>query len=249
MIQEGRAQAAANRRIARAWLAPQAFRRARAETVTGVYVPTYLYSAHCESDFKVEIGEQYQESETYTTTENGRSVQRTRTVTSTEWYPLRGRYSAYVERVVSASSGIPNPELEAIEPFDLRALHRFRAETLAGFAAEEASLPTATCWANAREEASAEVGERISKFLPGDSQRSLEQRVDFRNEDLTLALLPVWVLAVRYHPERRVVRMLINGQTGALYVRTPISKYKVLTLAMVVIGLCFLALWKSGVFE
>ncbi len=239
----------AHRKVSRAWLAPQSFRKGTAEKVTGVYIPSYLYSVRCETEYQASIGEDYEETQTYTTTENGRKVTRTRTVTHTEWRSLSGQHSSYVERVVSASSGIPNPELEAIEPFDLRALHRYRPETLAGWAAEDASLAFATCLASAQKEASAEVGSKLSKFLPGDRQRELAYQTEFEDEDLSLALLPIWVLAIRYQPDKRTVRVLVNGQTGRVSMRAPISEAKVAFLAIAGVGLLLLILSQLGAFS
>ena len=249
VLPQAQAQDLAHRKVSRAWLAPQSFRKGTAEKVTGVYIPSYLYSVRCETEYQASIGEDYEETQTYTTTENGRKVTRTRTVTHTEWRSLSGQHSCYVERVVSASSGIPNAELEAIEPFDLRALHRYRPETLAGWAAEDASLAFATCLASAQKEASAEVGSKLSKFLPGDRQRELAYQTEFEDEDLSLALLPIWVLAIRYQPDKRTVRVLVNGQTGRVSMRAPISEAKVAFLAIAGVGLLLLILSQLGAFR
>ena len=90
------------------------------DSIKGVYTPAYLYSAMATSQYSAQIGEDYQETETYTTTDsNGNTVVRTRTVTKTEWRYLQGQHSQYVMDVlVTGSRVIPNPELEAIEPFD-----------------------------------------------------------------------------------------------------------------------------------
>ena len=43
------------------------------ETVDGIYVPYWTFDAHTESDYTGERGDAYYTTETYTTTENGRS--------------------------------------------------------------------------------------------------------------------------------------------------------------------------------
>jgi len=73
-------------------------------------------------------------------------VRRTRTVTKTEWRSLSGERAEYVtDRVVTASRGLPNRDLEAIEPFDLRALGRYEPALLSGWLAEEPSLSASAC--------------------------------------------------------------------------------------------------------
>lgn len=59
--------------------------------------------------------------------------------------------------------------------------------------------------------------------MPGDEQRGLVYETQLHNEDLELLLLPVWVLAVRYAPDRPAVRMVLNGQTGRIHGRPPRS--------------------------
>jgi hypothetical protein len=165
-------------------------------------------------------------------------VTRTRTVTKTEWRSLSGQHAAYVSDIfVTASRGIPNHELDAIEPFDLRALHRYTPKVVSGWIAEEPSLLQQQCYALAREEALAEVGRRLNEFMPGDSFRGLQYQSQLHEENAVLSLVPIWVLAVRYRPDKPPVRMLVNGQSGRLYGKQPISWIKVTLAVLAVLAL------------
>ena len=67
-------------------------------------------------------------------------------MTKTEWSSLHGRHTEYVpDVIVTASSGLPNDELEQIEPFDLRALRRYDDAIVAGWISEDPSLPQEQC--------------------------------------------------------------------------------------------------------
>jgi hypothetical protein len=214
--------------LRRSFWAPSSVRNASVEELRGIYVPAWLYSALAESQYSAEIGENYTVTETYTTTENGRTVTKTRQVTKTEWRPLRGRHTEYVPDVlVSASSGLPNEELEQIEPFDLRALRRYHDALVAGWITEEPSLTQQQCLQQARDEVSAHLDKRLASFMPGDSHRALSFRTSFHNEALVVCLLPVWVLALRHDPRKPPLRFLVNGQTGKVYGRVPVSWVKV----------------------
>jgi hypothetical protein len=220
------------------WLAPEAFRRAEPEGIRGLYVPAYVYTGAAYTSYSAQIGENYTVTETYTTTVNGRLVTRTRQVTKTEWRPLQGEHACYVhDRVVTASRGIPNAELEAIEPFDLRALHRYTPKVISGWACEEPSVAQAECIALARREAVEKVGEMLGPFMPGNSYRELRYQTRMDQEHLALTLLPVWVLAVRYAADKPLVRLLVNGQTGQIFGRAPRSKLKI---ALLVLGVLLL---------
>jgi DNA-directed RNA polymerase subunit RPC12/RpoP len=221
VVTEAAARAAARKWIASTWFTPRAFRRADVGETRGIYVPAYLYSAEAHVEYRAEIGEHYTVTETYT---DSKGKTQTRTRTKTEWRSLQGRWSAFVDDlVVTASQGLPNDELEAVEPFDLRALRRYTPKVISGWLAEDPSLDEPHCRKLAHQEAQESIGRRLHEHMPGDSHRGLEYETRLHNEDLELLLLPVWVLAVRYAPERPAVRMVLNGQSGRIHGRPPRS--------------------------
>lgn len=194
------------------------------EDVKGVYLPSYLYGALARAAYTAQIGENYQETETYTTTENGKVVTKTRTVTKTEWRSLAGNWAAYMRDVfVSASRGLSHNELDRVEPFDLRALRRYTIGQVQGWLAEEPSLDRAACIERARAETSRDVAAELDRFMPGDSHRDLSYELVVEREISSLVLVPIWVFAVRYAPDKPLVRLIVNGQTGKAYGQVPIS--------------------------
>ena len=79
----------------------------------GVYLlPTFTMPLQ-NQPIDADIGENYTETETYTTTDkDGKTVTRTRTVVKTEWRKLQGRHVSYIlDVVVTASKGVSNPAL------------------------------------------------------------------------------------------------------------------------------------------
>ena len=226
-------------------------KRASVQDVRGVYVPAYLYSALALSEYSASIGEDYTETETYRTTENGKTVTKTRTVTKTEWRPLRGEHTEYVPDVlVTASRGLSNEELEELEPFDLRALARYEPALVAGWVAEEPSLSREECLRLAREETLARVKQRLEAFMPGDSHQNLQHQTRVEEESLEVCLVPVWVLAARYAPDKPPLRVVVNGQSGEVHGEVPVSLVKVLlTVGVLVLGVVLYALWRQGGFS
>ncbi len=212
----------------RRW-APPALRRAAADRVRGVYLPTYLYSAAAHTRYEAVIGEDYYETRT--------DGKRTRRVRRTEHRELAGRHACYLSDVlVTASAGVPNDEVERIEPYDLRALRRYAPTLVAGWPAEEPSLSRERCLELAREEARAAVGRAVRRFMPGDSCRDLRVETELRDESIDLTLVPVWVFALRYRDDRPPVRLLVNGQTGEVAGTTPLSWGKIAAAAAAVLG-------------
>lgn len=213
-------------------------KRARVEALRAVYLPAYLYSAVSVSDYSAMIGEDYQETETYTTTDSeGNTRTETRTVTRTEHRALAGRYRGYVaDVVVSASAGLSNTELEAVEPFDLKQLRRFSPALVAGWITEEYSRGADECMQLSRGEASGQIGSRLGPFMPGDRYSDLSFKTTVQWESMEPVLVPVWVLAVRYRDDKPPLRVVMNGQSGKVTGDVPLSIWKILITIAVVVG-------------
>jgi hypothetical protein len=232
--------AAARRRLdlwlgSRTWFADARIKRARVEDLRGVYVPAYLYSAVADTAYSASIGEHYTETETYEATDpQGKKRTETRMVTRTEYRPLSGRHVGYITDVlVSASAGLPDRELGAVEPYDYLQLRRYTPAVITGWIAEEFSRDPDACRRASRDEALDGVRQRLRRFMPGDSHSDLTWRAQVSWESLAPILVPVWILAVRYRADRHPLRVVINGQTGAIAGKVPLAWWKI-TLAAIV---------------
>jgi len=204
-----------------------------------VYLPAWLYGAIARTSYSAQIGENYQETQTYTARDSkGNTVTRTRTVTKTEWRSLQGQHSCYVlDVIVTASGGVSNAALEAIEPFDLRALRRYSPSLISGWLAEDPSRSKAECLQLAHNESVENISAMLNDFMPGDRHRDLNYQSRLDEEVIDLVLLPVWSFAVKYHPEKDAVRILVNGQTGRVHGRVPTSAIKVMVAVILGIGM------------
>lgn len=220
----------------RSIFAQSSIKQAPIEKMRGVYVPAWLYSCVARSTYTARIGEHYTVTETYTTTVNGKRVTRTRQVQKTEWRSLAGEHAQYVNDViVTASKGVPNAELERVEPFDLRGLRRYDAAAVVGWLMEEASVAKDAGTLLAREETMAHTQKTLSAFMPGDTHSDLAFHTQFERESVDALLVPLWVLAVRYDPKKPALRLLVNGTTKKVGGDTPWSVPKI--VAAVVAGL------------
>ncbi len=239
------AERRARAHLRRQWLAPEAARRVGEATLRPVYLPAYLWSAAGRSAWAASIGEDYQvEYEVETTDAHGDKVKEKRTRTETEWHALSGQHAYWVRDVfVTASRGVANAELEAIQPFELVRMRRYQAQLIAGWPAEEPSLARAECEQLAWRAAEVHARQRIGGQLPGDRWRDLRVATRLDEVTLDLVLLPVWVLSHRWHPDRPPVRVLVNGQTGAAGGRAPVSPWKVAIQVALLIALVALIAW------
>lgn len=220
----------------RTMFADSAIKRARVEDMRGIYVPAYLYSAVAHSDYHAHIGEHYTEAETYkVTTPDGKTETRTRTVTRTEYRPLSGRHVSYVaDVVVSASRGLSDRELGGVLPFDFKQMRRFDHALVSGWITEDYARDAGACERASRTEAVDRVGDKLRRFMPGDSYSDLTWRTSVAWESLDPVLVPVWVLALRYREDKDPLRVVINGQSGKVAGKVPLAAWKV-TLGVIVL--------------
>lgn len=229
-------------------LAPASLRELRlhARGLRGVLVPFWVYEGVVRSEYRAKIGLHWYRTESY---EDAQGKQRTRSVQETEWFPLRGSAARQVEdHVVSASVGLPESEALALAPFDLGWSSSYDPRLLSGF---EAELPTITASEAQRtaidELREAEAARILRELLPGDVNRidAIDSRIEVANR--RLVLLPVWVAT--YRQGDLVLRLLVNGQTGKVVGRVPVSKAKVASLVLallLVIGLVAAVVWWIG---
>ncbi len=220
----------------RQWIAENSFFRpgdlrnmAIEEKLRGVYLPFWSFSMLARSSWSASIGEYWYRTETYTTTENGKTVTKTRTVRETEWWPLSGKHHRYYSGyLVSGSRGLPQAEAHRIGPFHLAALKRYRPYFLAGWLSEEYSVGRDEALRACQEEFHRREQRNIASHLPGDTHRSLQVTTSFDHVNSDLILLPIHILNYRYRD--KVYRFLVNGQTGKVTGEKPLSWTRIWTV-------------------
>lgn len=223
-------------------------RRAKLEAFRGVYLPAVLYSAVARASFEASIGEEYYVTETYTERVDGKNVTRTRRVKKHEWVPLSGRVDGWAADIlVSASRGVRNEALEAIEPYDFGQLRRYSTGLVAGWSVETPSQSVDACLELARGELTQRIGNRLSSLMPGDTHSDLRFSTRTEQETATPVLVPVWVLALAFAADTPALQVLINGQTGRVSAKVPWSWPRILTVALLVTAAIAAAVFFFGV--
>lgn len=209
------------------WFRPSDLRSAQIEgKLKGVYLPFWTFSMLAESKWSASIGEYWYRTETYTTTVNGKTVTRTRTVRETEWWDLSGKHHRYYNGfLVSGSRGLPQEQANRVKPFHLPALKRYEPYFLAGWLSEEYSIDKQNALLACQEEFRRQEQENISAFLPGDTSSGLTATTNFSRINSDLVLLPVYLLTYRY--KDKLYRFLVNGQTGKVAGDKPLSGWRI----------------------
>jgi DNA-directed RNA polymerase subunit RPC12/RpoP len=218
------------------WFRPGDLEKRRTFEAIGVYVPFWTFDCRAHSDWTAESGTYYYVTERYTTTVNGKRVQKTRRKRKTRWRPASGsRHDRYDDLLRCASRGIPAELVAKLGDFDTRELVPYRSEYLAGWRAEEYQLDLEAGWSITRSEVGARQRSLCAGDVPGDTHRNL--RVWSRIHDIRWkhVLLPVWSLAYRYRGKTYPV--LVNGQTGRVVGKAPFSVVKIVLFVLVLVAI------------
>lgn len=110
----------------------------------------------------------------------------------------------------------------------------YRPEYLAGFTAERYSVQAKNAWETAKEKIASllhkDVEEKIEREHNTDLTRFI--RISTRHENVTYKyiLLPVWISSFSYNG--KLYHFMINGQTGKISGKTPVSWPKVILTAL-----------------
>lgn len=225
--------------VASRWFAPSDLvRMAERAAIDGAYVPAWTYYSDTTSDYRGERGDDYWDTETYTTTENGQTVTKTRQVRRTRWSWASGRvFDRFDDVLVLASQSLPPKQSAALEPWDLQALVPYRDEYLSGFAAQTYQVDLAQGFDRAREVMDVTIRQSVARDIGGDHQRIHSVNTRYDNVTFKHILLPVWISAYRYH--EKVYRFLVNARTGEVQGERPYSAVKIILtvlLALLVIA-------------
>ena len=229
--------------LASRWFAPNALKRmAQEEGIGGVYLPFWTYDADTDSAYTGERGEHYYETEYYTETDNnGNTVQRSRQVQRTNWYPASGRVSRRFDNLlIAATRAVKEARLNALEPWDLESLCAYEPAYLAGFKAQRYQVELPAGFEKAKEAMAVTIRNDVVHDIGGDEQRVIEIDTQHRNVTFRHLLLPVWIGAYRF--QQKVYQVAVNARTGEVQGERPYSFGKIAVLVAIVLLVVFLVI-------
>ena len=228
------------------WFRPYDLKhKARVADMAGVYVPYWTFDANVASDWQAQAGYYYYETETYTETDSsGNTETKTRQVRRTRWESAWGNRADFFDDVlVCASKGLPVDLAEKLKTFDTKQLRPYEPGYLAGWRAEEYAVDLNAAWHQAVTRMEQAQERRCAGDVPGDTHRFLRVTNRFADETFKHVLLPIWISSYRYND--KVFRFLVNGQTGEVTGKAPLSVFKIVMfiaiIAAIIAGIVVLA--------
>jgi DNA-directed RNA polymerase subunit RPC12/RpoP len=197
-------------------LTPNRFRPAdRIKSMTGMYVPFWLY----DLDNHIEVHAQC------TTVRSYRQGDYQVTETS-HFAAYRKIRLNYVRVPLDASEKMNDSLMDKLEPFPYEQLKDFKTPYLAGYIAEKNGFTDKQLLPRAKEKINGYIDAYIHSTMAGYTSVAItDKQVDTKEKQANYALLPVWV--VHYDYNKLEYTFAMNGQTGKVVGKPPISKWKV----------------------
>jgi DNA-directed RNA polymerase subunit RPC12/RpoP len=220
------------------WFAPDALKqRALTDTLHGLYIPYWTFDAQVHADWTAMSGDYYYETEHYTDSQ-GRA--QTRQVQHTRWYASSGSLEHFFDdELVPASKGVQLDLLRKVEPFPTTTdLKPYAAGFLSGWVVEQYQLDLIAAAQASQQQMDAKTRALCAEQVPGDTHRDLEVRTDYAQQTFKHILVPVWLISYTYGAT--VYQIVVNGYTGAIAGKHPLSWVKITLLVLAI--LIFLAI-------
>ncbi|MED4202742.1 TFIIB-type zinc ribbon-containing protein [Neobacillus mesonae] len=215
-ISKEEAMAAFKKWCSKGLLTPKGFMNAdRIKNITGIYVPFLLFDLNS----KVQVSAECTKVRTYT---EGDYI-----YTETKFYDaFRDINLDYLKIPVDASVKMSDELMDKLEPYPYDQLKEFKTPYLAGYMAEKYQYNDEELLPRAKDKIGGYINSYISStFSSYHSVLYKNKHIDTRNVNSHYVLLPVWMISYDYNKAEYTFAM--NGQTGKIVGKPPISRGRV----------------------
>lgn len=212
---------------------------AKPDRFNGIYLPYWTFDTKTYSTYTGEYG-----------IDHKRKDKDGNTHIETDWHRTSGRYEEFIDdELVLATKNQDMSMLRGIEPFDTEKNKSYKPEYIAGFVAERYSIGLETAWSTAvksiNNKLKNHVSDKIVKEHRADRSRNVTLKTQYNDITYKYLLLPVWISNFKYND--KVYQFMVNGQTGRISGKTPVSIPKVV-LTILAIVIIIAILYYLGVF-
>jgi DNA-directed RNA polymerase subunit RPC12/RpoP len=221
------------------WWAPRDLSTfARQDALHGIYVPFWTYDAETYSQWSGYGGRYYYVTVSDTDANGNRTSRQER---RTEWIYREGDYQhVFDDILIGGATELSQKEYESIYPYNLEEVVNFDARYMSGFKADVYDIAVHEGYEKAEQFMQQVIHEGCAEQCRIDTYRDLQVNTSYENQTYKHILLPLWVCSYVYKTKN--YHFLINGQTGKIYGKKPVSAAKV-TLAVILILLLILTIY------
>lgn len=208
--------------------------------IYSVYVPSWTFDTNVIGSYEGRLGKRY-------TTYVGSGKNR-RAVTRTRWFRIKGVHQKIVDDVLICSGKqIEQKEMIKIEPFETNDSFVFDNRYIVGHTTEHYSIDLNTGWKMGQNRILEQMKREILSKYNYDVIDYIKIYPNYNNIKYKYVLLPIWI--GHYFHHKKKFRFLVNGESGKVWGKTPISALKIsilVLLGIAVLLLIFYAFSTSG---
>lgn len=215
-ISKEQAQEAFKKWCKKGLLTPRDFMTAdRIKNITGLYVPFWLYDLNGRGEVEA-------------------TCTRVRTYTRGDWIYTETKYYHVYRKAdlhyslvpCDASQKMDDKMMDKLEPYHYDNLKDFNMPYLAGYLAEKYDFTDEQMLPRIKERVSNYVDSYLKSTITGYSSVNIHRKdINIRKKNSYYTLMPVWMVCYDYRQADHIFAM--NGQTGKIVGKPPLSKAKI----------------------
>lgn len=211
--------------IKRKWFAPNKLKKSfEAKNLNALYAPTFTFDAETSSTYEGKLGKEYT-----VTTGSGKNR---RVETRVRWFSVNGTYNqVYDDVLVEASPTLEQSMLDKVGVFDTQNAVEYKKEFIAGFASERHDIGVNEAFVTAQDKMKKLIRNEILAKYEYDRVDYLNVNTKFGKKTFKHILVPLWCAGFKF--KEKLYKYLVNGRSGLVGGKTPVSPLKV--------GACVLA--------
>jgi hypothetical protein len=134
--------------------------------------------------------------------------------------------------------------LRKVEPFPTQEVVPYDPGYVSGWVVEQYQIDLVAAADRARQQMEGKVRALCSQQVPGDTQRNLQVDADYSAQTFKHVLVPIWLLAYTYGA--RTYQVLINGFTGKIAGKHPLSWVKIFFAVIFALFVLIIFAWLKG---
>ena len=206
------------------WFIPNVFKKSPPmDQIKGIYIPTFAFDAHSESDYDGTLAEDYT-----TTDSEGRSHRHTR------HFDISGHIALnHKDVMVETSTHIDQRRFDALKPFNTAEGVEYKPQFILGYSVEHYDKSLADCKTMADNIMEKIIKNTVLSRYTYDRVDSYNQKTQFSNEKYAYYIVPTYRFNYKY--KNKDYTTFMNGQTGKVGMGVPKSPVKITLFVLMIL--------------
>ncbi len=208
--------------------------------LNGVYEPSWTYDTETFTKYKGRLGKRY-------TVVVGSGKNR-RTEVRIRWFSISGVHQQSLDDIlISSGKKIAQKEIDKLSPYNTNDSYLYDSRYLAGFYAEHYDLTREEGWEKAKVIGKERIKNAILSGYSYDVVDYIDLDVTFDKIKYKYVLIPVWICLFMFN--RKQYNFCVNGETGKVVGKYPISILKIILLVLLILLITSIILIFCALFE